>query len=112
MYTHDEGEVEVTFDDLHGEVIDTVDHSIFYGITGYDSDGNKYSATSEFCCDELVDITDIEFDEPKDFKKMKALYDAEVSAGIYDPKNPNETLAEKCEKWGNFKRTGIEPSID
>lgn len=46
--------------------------------------------------------------EVPDLAKLKGLYDAEVKAGIYDPKNPTETLTEKLEKGYNFKRHGIE----
>jgi hypothetical protein len=60
IYSNGTTEVEVVFDDLHGELIDSVDHSVFYGIKGYGRDGNEYSATSEFCCGEFEGITDIE----------------------------------------------------
>lgn len=60
-YTSESGvETQVHFEDLKGEVIDAVDHSTFYGITGFDANGNKYSATSEYCCGEFEGITDIE----------------------------------------------------
>lgn len=60
-YTNEKGiDVQVNFDHLQGEIIDSVDHSVFYGITGYDANGNEYSATSEFCCGEFEGITDIE----------------------------------------------------
>lgn len=61
IYTTESGtEVQVHFDDLQGEIIDAVDHSVFYGIEGFDANGNKYSATSEFTCGEFEQITDIE----------------------------------------------------
>lgn len=60
-YITDSGvEIQVHFDDLHGEIIDSVDHSVFFGIEGFDANGTKYSATSEFCCGEFEGITDIE----------------------------------------------------
>lgn len=60
-YTNEHGvEIRVHFDDIQGEVIDRVDHSVFYAITGFDANGNEYTATSEFCCGEFEAITDIE----------------------------------------------------
>ena len=60
-YTSESGvETQVHFDDLKGEIIDSVDHSTFYGITGFDANGNQYSATSEYCCGEFEGITGIE----------------------------------------------------
>lgn len=60
IYYNGESEIKVHFDDLQGEVIDSVDHSVFYGITGVDDNGNEYSATSQFCCGEFEGIEDIE----------------------------------------------------
>jgi len=53
-------ETTVTFDDLEVELLDKCDHSIFYKCTGYDSLGRQYEATVEKCCDEYLEITDIE----------------------------------------------------
>ena len=43
---------------------------------------------------------------------MYELYKAEVRAGIYDPKNPTETLREKQIKGYNLKHFGIEPNLE
>lgn len=60
-YINENGnEIQVHFNDLQGEIIDAVDHSTFYAIEGFDANGNKYSATSEYCCGEFECITDIE----------------------------------------------------
>ncbi len=52
--------IEVTFDDLQVQKIDSVEHSVFYKCTGYDNLGRQYEGTAEFCCDELEGITDVE----------------------------------------------------
>lgn len=98
IYKHDEGEVEVTFDDMEYQFLSREDHSSFYECRGYDAEGNIYSGIVEKCCDEYEPIEDIEFVEPHNFKQMKRLYDAEVRTGIYDPRNPTETLEEKMAK--------------
>lgn len=96
MYIHAEGETEVTFDDLEFQLLGKIDcYDSTYECRGTDTDGNIYSGISSISCGECVDIEDIEFVEPAGFKAMQALYKAEVNAGIYDPKNPNQSLADK-----------------
>ena len=62
MYQIGEGEIEVTFDDLQYQYLshDSEERSVTYECRGFDSDGNIYYGIAEFCCDELVEITDIE----------------------------------------------------
>lgn len=112
IFEEGESEVEITFDDLQSELLDTVDcYNKTYLAIGYDKEGNKYSASAIFSCDELVELEDIIFEEHRDEKMMKQLYDAEVRAGIYDPKNPHETLEQKIQKGYNLKRYGIDYDV-
>lgn len=98
IYTDGESETEVTFDDMEYQYIESVDHSIIYECRGYDAEGNIYSGIVDKTCDEYGSIEDIQLVESHNHKSMKELYDAEVKGGIYDPKNPDETLEEKMAK--------------
>lgn len=60
-YTNENGvEIQVHFDDLQIQEIDSVDHSVYYTCTGYDANGTEYEGVSHFCCGEFEEITDIE----------------------------------------------------
>lgn len=60
IYTDENGkQIEVVFDELQYQVIDKVDHSIYYECRGMDKDGNEYSGSAEYCCDELQQIEEI-----------------------------------------------------
>lgn len=111
MYQIGEGEIEITFDDLQYQKVDAVDHSTYFECRGSDADGNIYSGVIEYCCGEYGEITDIEMIRDVVCEKMYALYKGEVAAGIYDPKNPHETLEQKMEKGRNLKRYGIDYEV-
>ena len=111
MYQIGEDEIEITFDDLQYQKVDAVDHSTYFECRGFDSEGNIYSGVIEYCCGEYGEITDIECIEDVVCKKMFELYKSEVAAGIYDPKNPHETLEQKQEKGFNLKRYGIDYEV-
>lgn len=105
-YFNSEGnDTEVTFDDLQYQFLssDNAPYDKTYECRGTDGEGNIYSGIAEFSSNDLVEITDIEFVDPYNMKQMKALYDAEVRAGIYDPKNPNESLRDKQIKAKDIK---------
>lgn len=53
-------EFTVVWDDLQIEAIDAIERSVFYKCSGYDSLGRQYVGVSEFCCDELEGVQDIE----------------------------------------------------
>lgn len=111
IYYFGEIEIEVTFDELHYQHLESIDHSQIYECRGFDSEGNLYSGIAEFCCDELISIEDIECIENVEMKKMHELYKAEVRAGIYNPKKPYETLEEKQLKGYNLKYHGIDYEV-
>lgn len=113
IYHIGEAEIEVTFDNLQYQFLssDNPPYDKTYECRGYDVDGNIYSGIAEFSCDELVEITDIECIRDLVCERMYALYKGEVAAGIYDPKNPHETLEQKQEKARNLKRFGVDYEV-
>jgi hypothetical protein len=61
LYRHtNENGVTVWIDWHLGEIIDKVDHSVFYAATGFDAEQKEYSGTAEYCCGEFEGIEDIE----------------------------------------------------
>lgn len=58
--------IEIDFDDMEFQKLDSVDHSTFYECRGEDKDGNLYSGTVEKCCREYDHITDIELIVPSE----------------------------------------------
>ena len=53
--------LEIEWDYQAGGLLDIVDsYDKTYIAIGYDKDGNKYIASAEFSCGELVELRDIE----------------------------------------------------
>lgn len=106
-WVFDEGEqdVEITFDDLQTECVDRVDHDSTWIATGFDSDGNKYSACALFSCGELIGIEDIEQTENAFEKECRREYDQKKANGDFDPENNGLSSEERYlkardEKYG------------
>lgn len=87
----------VFWDDLQIEVVDSIERSIFYKCSGYDSLGRQYTGVAEFCCDELEGISDVErishmHRNKKPFQTRKLLksirYWQSVVNGLQSPKRP------------------------
>lgn len=83
----EEGEQDVTivFDDLQTELLESIDcYDKVYCAIGYDNEGNKFSASAVYSCDELQSLEDIELEEFAFEKSMRAEYEAKRERYIKD----------------------------
>lgn len=106
-WVFDEGEqdVVITFDDMKTELLDSVDcYDKVYLAVGYDAEGNKYTASAVYSCDELIELEDIEVSEYAFEKSFKSEYEAKKAAGDFDPENIGLTPDERYLKDFNAKR--------
>lgn len=106
-WVFDEGESEltITFDDLKTQCIDSVDHDSTWVASGFDDDGNKYSALATFSCGELINIDEIEQTENAFEKECRREYEQKKRNGDFDPEIMGLTSEERYlkargEKYG------------
>lgn len=104
IFDEGDSDVEITFDDLQTELLDTVDcYDKTYLATGYDSEGNKYSASAVYSCDELIGLEDIEQTENAFEKECRREYDQKKANGDFDPENNGLSSEERYLKARNEK---------
>lgn len=85
VFEEGEQDVEILFDDLQTELLDSVDcYDKTYLAIGYDKDGNKYGAGAVYSCDELQYLEEIELLEYAEEKAMKAEYDRKKANGDFE----------------------------
>jgi len=105
VFEEGEQDVEIIFDDLQTELLDTVDcYDKTYLAIGYDKEGNKYSASAVYSCDELVELDDIVIEEFAGEKEARAEYDRKKANGDFEPENMGLTGDERYIKLYNEKR--------
>lgn len=104
IFEEGEQDVEITFDDLQSQLLDSVDcYDKTYLATGYDKEGNKYSASAVYSCDELIELEDIEQTENAFEKECRREYDQKKANGDFDPEYNGLSSEERYIKARNEK---------